>query len=253
VAGHPPLNAAEFLRAAEALPLVGLPALIPQGGALVIAPHADDESLGCGGLLQALVAAGRPARVVVMSDGAGSHPASRSHPAPVLRALREAEARAACAILGVPAPVFLGWPDGDVPADGQRLEQAVEAVLAAAEGLGTLVATLALDPHKDHAASWAIARAAAARGNKRLLGYPVWAWRHLYPAMAPVAPVALPGPPRGLRLNVAPYLAAKRQAVLAHRSQATRLIADDPGGFILTEAVLAVLLRPFEVYLEDQP
>jgi hypothetical protein len=32
------LNAAEFLRAAEALPLVGLEKLIPSGGALVIAP-----------------------------------------------------------------------------------------------------------------------------------------------------------------------------------------------------------------------
>jgi LmbE family N-acetylglucosaminyl deacetylase len=245
------LIAADFLRAAEALPLLGLEALIPSGGAVVLAPHADDESLGCGGLLAALAAAGRPARVVVMSDGAGSHPRSRTHPGPVLRALREEEAREACRILGVPEPCFLGWPDGDVPVSGERFETAVEAVLAAASGIGTLVATIAMDPHKDHEASWAIARAAAARGGKRLLGYPVWAWRHLYPAMAPIAPVEVPEPPRGFRLDVAPWLETKRRAVLAHRSQTTRLIADDPDGFVLTEPVLSVLLRPFEVYLEN--
>jgi LmbE family N-acetylglucosaminyl deacetylase len=188
-----------------------------------------------------------------MSDGAGAHPASRSHPGPVLRALREAEARQACQILGVPEPVFLVWPDGDVPASGERFERAVEAVLAAASGLGTLVATIALDPHKDHEATWAIAQAAAARSGKRLLGYPVWAWRHLNPAMAPVAPVEVRMAPRGLRLDMAQVLEAKRRAVLAHRRQTTRLIADDPGGFILTDAVLSVLLRPFEVYLEEQP
>ena len=244
------MSASDYLRAAEALPLVTLEGLIPQGGALVLAPHPDDESLGCGGLLAALAGAARPARVVVMSDGAGSHPRSRTHPAAVLRALRREEAEEAVAELGVAAPVFLDLPDGDVPLEGPRFAAAVEAVVAAAEGVGTLVATLGLDPHKDHVATWAIAREAARRAGLRLLGYPVWAWRHLYPAMAPVAPVTVAGPPRGLRLDIAAQLATKERAVTAHRSQVTRLIADDPEGFILTPAVLSVLLRPFEVYLE---
>ncbi len=247
------MDAADFMRAAEALPLVGLDGVIPAGGALVLAPHPDDESVGCGGLLAALAAAGRPARVVVMSDGAGSHPHSRTHPAPVLRALRRAEARAACAELGVPEPLFLDHPDGDVPADGPRLDAAVEAVIAAASGLGTLVATLGLDPHKDHVATWAIARAAASRAGLRLLGYPVWSWRYLYPGMESIAPRTVPAPPRGVRLDVTPWLGAKRRATMAHRSQTTRLIADDPEGFVLNDAALAVLLRPFEVYLEAEP
>jgi LmbE family N-acetylglucosaminyl deacetylase len=138
---------------------------------------------------------------------------------------------------------------GDNPHQAARLG----TVLAAASGLGTLVATIALDPHKDHEATWAIAQAAAARSGKRLLGYPVWAWRHLNPVMAPVAPVEVRMAPRGLRLDMAQVLEAKRRAVLAHRRQTTRLIADDPGGFILTDAVLSVLLRPFEVYLEEKP
>ena len=70
--------------------------------------------------------------------------------------------------------------------------------------------------------------------------------------MAPVEAEHLPGPPKGWRLDVSPWVARKRQAVMAHRSQTTRLIADDPSGFILSEAVLSVLIRPFEVYLEEQ-
>lgn len=247
------MNAADYLRSAEALPLVGLDGLIPEGGAVVLAPHPDDESLGTGGLLAALAAAGRPARVIVMSDGAGSHPNSRTHPGAVLRDLREAEAREACAILGIAEPIFLRWPDGDVPVGGEGFGRAVSSIAEASAGFGTLVATVALDPHKDHVATWAIARAVAARTGARLLGYPLWAWRHLYPGMAPVEPAEVRGPPRGMRLDVAPYLAAKRRAAMAHRSQTTRLIADDPDGFILTEPVLSVLLRPFEVYLEDPP
>jgi len=253
VAGRRALNAADYLRAAETLPLVGLDDLLPEGGAVILAPHPDDESLGCGGLLAALAGAGRPARVVILSDGAGSHPGSVTHPAPVLRALREDEAREACVQLGVSEPLFLRWPDGDVPVSGERFERAVDSVLAACEGIGTLVATIGLDPHKDHEACWAIAREVASRGGLRLLGYPVWSWRHLYPEMAPIAPVAVPAPPHGARLDVTPWLPAKRRAVMAHRSQTTRLIADDPEGFVLNEAVLSVLLRPFEVYLEESP
>ncbi|MCR0984574.1 PIG-L deacetylase family protein [Roseomonas populi] len=245
------MRASDFLREAEALPLVPLHALLPEGGVLVLAPHPDDESLGCGGLLAAMAAAGRPARVVVMSDGAGSHPNSRTHPGPVLRELRREEAIEAAEELGVPAPLFLDLPDGDVPTSGARFEETVRAVIAAAEGLGTIAATIGLDPHKDHEATWAIAKEASRRAGLRLLGYPVWSWRHLYPAMAPIAPVELPAPPRGMRLDVSAQMETKRRAVMAHRSQVTRLIKDDPSGFILSPAVLSVLMRPFEVYLEE--
>ncbi len=231
--------------------MVGLEDLIPQGSVVVLAPHPDDESLGCGGLLSMLASAGRPGRVVVMSDGAGSHPNSHSHPPSVLRALRQAEANEAVAHLGTPPPLFLDWGDGDVPDAGPRFEEAVASVIDAARGFGMLAATIDLDPHKDHVATWAIAREAARRSGQRLLGYAVWSWRHLYPEMAPIDPVSVAGPPRGLRLDVAAVLSAKRSAVMAHRSQTTRLIDDDPEGFILSEAVLDVLLRPFEVYLED--
>ncbi|WP_312082777.1 PIG-L family deacetylase, partial [Brevundimonas sp.] len=40
---------------------------------LVIAPHADDETLGAGALIRQAAETGRLAGVVVLTDGAGSH------------------------------------------------------------------------------------------------------------------------------------------------------------------------------------
>src|SRR5690606_16204888 len=52
------------------------PLSLPARRITVIAPHPDDESLGCGGLIAALAADGRAVQVVFVTDGAGSHPNS---------------------------------------------------------------------------------------------------------------------------------------------------------------------------------
>ena len=59
-------------------------------------------------------------RLVVVSDGIGSHPNSRRYPPAALRDLREAETRAAASHLGLAseAIVFLRLPDTKVPSDG---------------------------------------------------------------------------------------------------------------------------------------
>ena len=107
----------------EQMPVADLEGIIGDSNPLVLAPHADDESLGCGGLLAQCVADGRAPGILVLTDGTGSHPNSRTHPAPILRAVREAEAREAAAILGVAAGRigFLGLRDTEAPMDGRRV------------------------------------------------------------------------------------------------------------------------------------
>jgi LmbE family N-acetylglucosaminyl deacetylase len=255
------LPAGDWLRLAERdLPLAADPAALlgPEDGALVIAPHPDDESLGCGGLLAACAEAGRPARVVVVSDGAGSHPHSRAYPHDRLVALRQAEARAAVGEFGLdPARdiAFLGLPDTAVPDTGAAFAVAVEAVVAMAGPGFAIFAPWRHDPHRDHTASFAIAAAVvrALPPRTRFFAYPVWglAYAHPIPGFPlPPAPLLLT-PPRGLRLDVARHLPAKRRAVAAHASQVSGLIQDDPGGFRLPEAALALAFRPFELYLEE--
>ena len=67
---------------------------------VVLAPHPDDETLGCGGLIALKRSLGAPVRVIFMTDGAGSHSGVDR---PALTATRKEEASAACNVLGVHA------------------------------------------------------------------------------------------------------------------------------------------------------
>src|SRR4029079_2768884 len=81
------VRAADALAAMRDMPLLSFGQLDIRG-LVVVAPHPDDESLGCGGLIAAATADGIPVRIVVVSDGAGSHPNSVAYPPAPLRLLR---------------------------------------------------------------------------------------------------------------------------------------------------------------------
>ena len=48
------------------------PELALCGTVMILAPHPDDEALGCGGLIARLCANGNPPHVVIMTGGGGS-------------------------------------------------------------------------------------------------------------------------------------------------------------------------------------
>ena len=72
------------------------------GPVWVVAPHPDDEALGCGALLAALAQARREVWALLLTDGGFSHPASQLYPRSRLSATRLAEWRAGLSVLGVP-------------------------------------------------------------------------------------------------------------------------------------------------------
>ncbi len=241
------MRVADFLAAADRLPVADLSTLVGSGGLVVVAPHPDDESLGCGGLMAEARAQGRPVRLVVVSDGCGSHTHSKLYPPERLRSLREAETLEAVALLGLgPSDVrFLRLPDAHVPSAGPQAEAAAEAVAEAARdcGAGAVFVTWRHDPHCDHRASAEIARLARPRlGAARLYEYPVWGW-----TLPPETDVG--SAPEGFRLDVSAHRAAKTRAVHAHASQTTDLIADDPTGFRLEPAMIERLCGPFERFV----
>ena len=82
------------------------------GNLLVLAPHPDDESLGCGGLIALLRDAKATVTVIFVTSGSASH-TSKMYPAGVLSKIRESEAINACAELGVSTEHihFLHAPD----------------------------------------------------------------------------------------------------------------------------------------------
>lgn len=242
------LGIAEFFDRADRLPLQDLGTLVGPGGALVVAPHPDDESLGCGGLLALCGKTGRSAHVVIVSDGTGSHPASRRYPHDALRNLRENETLAASEALGLRrADVsFLRLPDTAVPSSGVAASGAIAAIVEQAQSIAAsaIFVTWRNDPHCDHEASFALAREAAHRIGTRLVQYPVWGHTR-------DDGMTFDTPPRGCRLDIGDVLDRKLAAIAEHRSQTTRLIDDDPEGFILPPEMIARFQRPFEIYLED--
>jgi LmbE family N-acetylglucosaminyl deacetylase len=241
------MAAREMLAAMRRLPFADVRDILGGARALILAPHPDDESLGCGGLIAAACAAGMPPVIVFLTDGAASHPGSRTHPPARLSALREAEARRALALLGLPReePVYtLRFPDTQLPSGGAGFFQAVETLhgIALAEGCGIILGPWTHDPHCDHEAGARMAAALAQMLGLSLLSYPVWGW--LRDGLD-----ELPGDVHGYRLEISRFLAAKQSAIAAHASQYSGLITDSPAGFRLPADLLAVAARPFEVFL----
>lgn len=242
-------TAGEALKAMADFPVVE-PRDFVRRGLVVIAPHPDDESLGCGGLIAACRASGLPVTIVIVSDGAASHPRSRRFAPPRLAELRQQEAIRAAAELDVAAADlhFLQLPDGAVPAEGPAARDAAERMALLAGMADVMAVTWRHDPHCDHQASFVLAQAAASQmPGLSLWEYPIWGL-----TLTPQTP--LPGArAEGVRVRVEDHRPAKRHAIAAHASQTTGLIADDPAGFRLTPSVLALFDTPYETFLKATP
>src|SRR5690606_2874283 len=101
------------------------------GRAVVLAPHTDDETLGCGGVTHKIMVSGGEVRFVFVTDGAASH-AGRIEAAR-LRAMRQDEAIEAVRRLGAPADrvTFLRFPDGAAAQNIPAIAAAIAPLLAA--------------------------------------------------------------------------------------------------------------------------
>jgi len=183
---------------------------------LVVAPHPDDEVLGCGGSIVGHVGAGRQVFVVYLTSGERGSP---WHAPGELGVLREREATEAMKVLGVPAEnlLFLRIPDGGI--DPAALDQ----VGAVVEVLRRIRPVLLYLPHPDDASfdhreafrlCWRAAGMAGSRNFPEwgpdphwvaaVLGYEVW------------SPIAGPG----YYEDITDHLDRKLAALACYGSQA---------------------------------
>jgi LmbE family N-acetylglucosaminyl deacetylase len=234
---------------------LSLAALKDFGPTLVIAPHADDESLGCGGTIALLRQIGVPVYVLLVSDGSMSHPNSKKYPAPKLMQLREKELLAAVEILGVPADNahFTRLKDSLVPHQNHAgFNEAVQAIAEIITGIRpqSILLPWRRDPHPDHRATWQLVKKAieATALPCRILEYLVWLWER-----ADTQDLPLAGEMNTRKIDITPVLKQKHRAIAAHLSQTTTLIDDDPQGFTLSEHMLAHFDHPAEYFLEELP
>jgi LmbE family N-acetylglucosaminyl deacetylase len=169
---------------------------------LVIAPHPDDEVLGCGGRICQHVAKGDKVTVVFLTSGElGLKHLAREK----AWRIREAEAQKAATILGITTVEFLRIADWAVGEDTRNVTQKLRSILRV-ERPDLIYLPHPGEGHPDHQAVWPCLRAAlrGLRGAKLdLRGYEVWTPLGHFDEVADISKVM----PRKLR------------ALRAHRSQ----------------------------------
>jgi LmbE family N-acetylglucosaminyl deacetylase len=193
--------------------------------ALVLAPHCDDETIGCGATIARKVAAGCEVRVVVAADGNDD--------------IRRGECHEACRRLGLSEHdvIFLGFPDGSLREHREALGAELRAILAAFSA-DEVFAPYGIDAHPDHralAATMDALHRELPRGTS-VLGYPVWLWNRWAWADPRTSaweqrarlvwrPFVMTATVRTRIVRTGPYAQVKKHALEAHRSQ-----VDNPAG-----------------------
>ncbi|WP_034965801.1 PIG-L deacetylase family protein [Chryseobacterium sp. FH1] len=231
----------------ENIPLAPEQCVTGFGTTLIVAPHADDESLGCGGVISLLRKYGQTVYILLLSDGTLSHPNSKEYPAEKLRYLREKELIEACAILGVAEEniIFGRYPDRNVPTIGdERFETSLKSISKMLDVIKpqSIFVPWRRDPHPDHQASFQLINSAET-SNAKIYEYPIWLKQLGQSGDEPTNEESMP-----FRLNISNVLSQKKEAISKHRSQITDLINDDPEGFRLSLEMLDQFNVPYETF-----
>ncbi len=169
---------------------------------LVIAPHPDDEVIGCGGAIRLRVERGERVSVVFLTSG---ELGLKRLPRERAWKVRETEARKSSKILGLAKLHFLRQPDWLLGDHASATATALKPLLEQ-ERPALIYLPHPNDGHPDHQASLPILRAALkrCRGLKpELLGYEIW------------TPLAT----HDIAVDISPVMPRKLRALRAHRSQ----------------------------------
>ncbi len=205
---------------------------------LVVAPHPDDETFGCGATIARMRAAGTDVHVIFVSRG-GLSPGPPGMSVKELMQLRTSEAFSALAILGV-SRAFIQMMDFE---DGALSGQTGDIVDALTESLRAtspeqVLVTSSRDRHPDHTSVAQATMAALSRSEipAHLYEYPIW---QRVPAWAVLRDIATDAGSRWTHGANAPrgrprlastdgFLAQKREAIGVYTSQLPHF----PVGFV---------------------
>jgi N-acetylglucosamine malate deacetylase 1 len=173
---------------------------------LVIAPHPDDEAIGCGGTIRLHIERGDRVVVVFLTSGELGGLKHLHHEE--AWAIREREAEAAAEVLGVATLAFLRCPDYRL---GDQVDEAASALqpVLEREAPATVYLPHVMESHPDHRAALPITRAAlggAGMPGPTLWTYEVWTPLSRYSRVQDVTSV----------------MRCKLEAVRRHRSQVTQ-------------------------------
>ncbi len=152
---------------------------------VVLAPHMDDEVIGCGGTLARHVGCGADVTVVFLTDGrrGGSRGAGAAGAAEVA-ATRKQESRRALAELGITKIVYLDGEDGRLGAaqlgSSAGIAGALRAALSAARPDIVYLPSF-LEEHPDHRAASALLKEAVGGAHLSFRCHAYEVWTPLFP------------------------------------------------------------------------
>lgn len=150
---------------------------------LVVAAHADDETLGCGATIALARRLKTPVDVVIVTDGAAAHGDASA----ALALERREEAVAALAELGEGiGSAFLDVPDSATPEHRDRIRDEVASRAAGAPGSVLLLSTWTGDGHRDHRVVGEVCAEVAEELGHDLLAAPIWLWHWAEPTSTAV-------------------------------------------------------------------
>ncbi|MBR8834233.1 MAG: PIG-L family deacetylase [Stigonema ocellatum SAG 48.90 = DSM 106950] len=242
----------EFLSILQCLWLVYLgsqPINLSEKSAMVIAPHQDDEVLGCGGLIGLKREQNVPVQIVFMTDGSASHSWLPQYQSGELVPIRRDEAFKALNILGVEREQihFLDKPDSklrflDLNEHQQTIEQLAE--LFRSFQPGEIYVPHRNDRTNDHEATYELVQAAIKLSGIEVvvLQYPIWIlWKSLLFRDLKLHELA-----NAYRLSIHSVQSKKREAITFYRSQYLPIDAETAA--ILKPAFLKRFFWPYEVF-----
>lgn len=175
---------------------------------LVLAPHQDDEAIGCGGVIHQHARSGDKVSTIFLTDGSLGCPGED----PALTVIqREKEALVAATFLGIERPVFWRYPDGTLQSSKEVVERLSQEVLKIRPDF--IYVPNREDAHSDHKAVFEMALDATAMAgtNSKILEYEVWTPLASYNTI----------------VDITDAIGVKLQAIRAHESQVKRVRFDE--------------------------
>lgn len=178
---------------------------------LVISPHPDDESIGCGGAIRLHTHAGDIVEVIFLTSGEKGCPGVNEEE---VRKIREREARTAADILGIFKVHFWLEPDGQFEASPNNLTRLLEKITLFKPDI--IYVPHENEGHPDHRAAAVLIKQAFAKLERKenipvVLMYEVW---------TPIQRM-------DHIIDISDYVNLKRKAILAHKSQCDLMKFDE--------------------------
>jgi N-acetylglucosamine malate deacetylase 1 len=202
------------------------PITVSEQPALIVSPHQDDESLGCGGVIALKRSLGVPVKVIFLTDGQRAFGRNALISAEELIQIRKQESLEALRILGLaPTDVFfLDIKDGSLA----RLSQEQSQQLT--HQIHTLITTFDIrevyvpfrqDGHSDHEAAYQLVTSKLHEipSTIEVMEYPIWFFQRTKPWLKD----QLKDAPALYRLSISGVQEKKKQAIDAYRSQVSQL------------------------------